>query len=632
MANFYGKYPVVGAGTSVTTIDGISGAVTLVGGTGITITDNAPMAGSITIASSSSGDVTIGAFGSTPNANGLSISGSQVLNMQPADSTHPGGISVADWNTFNNKQSALTFGNLTDVGTDGITIGSGTGAVIGSGTTISQHVADATHNGYLSSADWSTFNSKQASGSYITSLTGGVTASGPGSAAATVVTNANLTGPITSVGNATALAAQTGTGSVFVVQNTPTLTTPVIGAATGTSLSVSGQLTSTVSTGTAPLVVSSTTQVANLNAATAGSATTATTAINATNTAITDDTATNATMFPTWVTANTGNLPQKVSSTKLTFNPSTAALTTTTFVGALTGTASGNTTYTASNHGVVVSSSTNAMTVIGADSSTTKVLTSGGSSADPSWTAVAGTSFATQTAGTFFSGPQSGSAATPTFKALQTPVITRYTSSSGIHTLSAGVLYIKVTVVGAGAGGGSSGTGSWGASTGGGNTTWSIHSGAAILTGTGGSGGGQSSGAAGGATTVVSGTVIIRSTGGSGSGSQYEAASATCQPSGGSGGSSLHGLGGGGGYYAGAGLDGTGSGSGGGGGGNPNASASYTGAGGGAGGTVTCIFTSPAASYDYSIGAAGTGGTAGASGFAGGAGQSGLVLVEEFFQ
>ena len=37
---------------------------------------------------------------------------------------------------------------------------------------------------------------------------------------------------------------------------------------------------------------------------------------------ITDDTTTNATMYPTWVTAATGNLPIKVSSTKLTFNPS----------------------------------------------------------------------------------------------------------------------------------------------------------------------------------------------------------------------------------------------------------------------------------------------------------------------
>src|ERR1019366_481302 len=55
----------------------------------------------------------------------------------------------------------------------------------------------------------------------------------------TVATNANLTGPITSVGNATSVAAQTGTGSVFAMQASPTLTTPNIGAATGTSLVLS---------------------------------------------------------------------------------------------------------------------------------------------------------------------------------------------------------------------------------------------------------------------------------------------------------------------------------------------------------------------------------------------------------
>ena len=59
-------------------------------------------------------------------------------------------------------------------------------------------------------------------------LTGGVTGSGTGSFAATVVTNADLTGVITSVGNATSIASQTGTGSTFVVSSSPTITTPVI--------------------------------------------------------------------------------------------------------------------------------------------------------------------------------------------------------------------------------------------------------------------------------------------------------------------------------------------------------------------------------------------------------------------
>lgn len=92
------------------------------------------------------------------------------VNIQTASGSQPGLLSSTDWSTFNNKQSSLTFGNLTDVGTDGLTVGSGTGAVIGSGTTLSQHVSDSTHNGYLSFIDWGVFNNKQdkSFGNYIT--------------------------------------------------------------------------------------------------------------------------------------------------------------------------------------------------------------------------------------------------------------------------------------------------------------------------------------------------------------------------------------------------------------------------------------------------------------------------------
>lgn len=54
--------------------------------------------------------------------------------------------------------------------------------------------------------------------------------------AGTVTTNANLTGVIISVGNATSIASQTGTGTKFVVDTSPTLITPNIGTATGTGL------------------------------------------------------------------------------------------------------------------------------------------------------------------------------------------------------------------------------------------------------------------------------------------------------------------------------------------------------------------------------------------------------------
>jgi hypothetical protein len=52
----------------------------------------------------------------------------------------------------------------------------------------------------------------------------------------TVLAPSNLTGPITSTGSATSIASQTGTGTKFVMDNTPTLITPVLGVATATSV------------------------------------------------------------------------------------------------------------------------------------------------------------------------------------------------------------------------------------------------------------------------------------------------------------------------------------------------------------------------------------------------------------
>jgi hypothetical protein len=104
-------------------------------------------------------------------------------------------------------------------------------------------------------------------------------------------------GSITGLGTgvATALAVNTGSAGAFVV-NGGALGTPssgtvtnltgtasiningTVGATTATTgafttVSASGAITSTVATGTAPFTVASTTQVANLNAATAGTAT-----------------------------------------------------------------------------------------------------------------------------------------------------------------------------------------------------------------------------------------------------------------------------------------------------------------------------------------------------------------------
>lgn len=149
---------------------------------------------------------------------------------------------------------------------------------------------DATHTGKLLNTDWVIFNAKQPAGSYITALTGDVSASGPGSSSATV----------NSVGGSSA---------------------------------------------------------ANIHSA---------------------ELAANA--------ATQANTPSTIVKRDGSGNFSAGTIT-----ASLTGTASGNTTYTANNHGVVISGSTNAMTVIAPDASTAKVLVSGGASADPTWALITNT-------------------------------------------------------------------------------------------------------------------------------------------------------------------------------------------------------------------------------------------------
>ena len=146
-----------------------------------------------------------------------------------------------------------------------------------------------------------------------TTGTGVVTALGvnTGSAGAFVVNGGALGTP--SSGTVTYL---TGTASINI-NGTVGATTASTGAFT--TVSATGVITSTLATGTAPFTVTSTTQVANLNAATAGTAT------NATNTGITAASS-GTTNYLTFVTATTGNLPQLVNSS-ITCNAATGAIT-----------------------------------------------------------------------------------------------------------------------------------------------------------------------------------------------------------------------------------------------------------------------------------------------------------------
>lgn len=65
----------------------------------------------------------------------------------------------------------ITTGNLTESTSSILTISGGTNAVVGAGTTIQVKQASASQSGYLSLTDWTTFNSKQPAGNYVTTDT-----------------------------------------------------------------------------------------------------------------------------------------------------------------------------------------------------------------------------------------------------------------------------------------------------------------------------------------------------------------------------------------------------------------------------------------------------------------------------
>jgi hypothetical protein len=155
------------------------------------------------------------------------------------------------------------------------------------------------------------------------------------------VSDTDTSGTVTTV----SVASSNGfAGTVATATSTPviTISTSVSGLIKGNGTSISAATAGTdYSSGTAALttgILKSTATTGALSIAVAADFptlnqnTTGTAAI-ATNVTVTDNTSLAATVYPTWVTANTGNLPPEVSSTKLSFNPSTGTLSSTVFAG-----------------------------------------------------------------------------------------------------------------------------------------------------------------------------------------------------------------------------------------------------------------------------------------------------------
>ena len=200
--------------------------------------------------------------------------------------------------------------------------------------------------------------------------------------AATVVTNANLTGVITSVGNATSIASQTGTGTKFVVDTSPTLITPDLGTPTA--------LVGTNITGTATaFTASNVTTNANLTGVITSSG-------NATSIASQTGTGTKFVVdtSPILITPDLGT-PTAVTLTSGTGLPLTTGVTGTLPIG------NGGTNLTTYATGdLLYASAANTLSKLTAGT-VNYVLTSGGAGVAPSWAAASGgvTTFSGSTTG-----------------------------------------------------------------------------------------------------------------------------------------------------------------------------------------------------------------------------------------
>ncbi len=243
----------------------------LTAGTGISITN---AASSITITNSSP-DQTVAISGTAP----VSVTGTYpnfTVSMTQSSGSVNGWLSSTDWTTFNSKQTAYT--NLTSIGSlanaTGWLYNNGTGTfsystptaadvgavptsrtisttaplagggALSSNLTLSMPAASGSQDGYLTSTDWTTFNSK-GSGT-VTSV------SGIGS-----VNGITLTGTVTSSGSLTLGGTLSGIGNAQLTNSSITVNGTSI--ALGASGTITANTTNALSAGTGLSFTSGTT-------------------------------------------------------------------------------------------------------------------------------------------------------------------------------------------------------------------------------------------------------------------------------------------------------------------------------------------------------------------------------------
>lgn len=157
-----------------------------------------------------------GAWVTAPTGTGAVVRATSPTLVTPALGTPTSGVAT----NLTGTAAGLTAGHVT-------TNANLTGPIasVGNATSITSQTGTGTKFVVDTSPVLVTPNLGTPSAAVLTNATG--TASGL--TAGNVTTNANLTGPIASVGNATSITSQTGTGTKFVVDTSPVLVTPNLG-------------------------------------------------------------------------------------------------------------------------------------------------------------------------------------------------------------------------------------------------------------------------------------------------------------------------------------------------------------------------------------------------------------------
>lgn len=264
-------------------------------------------------------------------------------------------INTKTWFVWNNGSAEEAFrlklsGNLTTVGAYPILITSTASTTLTlptSGTLATLSGSEALTNKSVNGVTLATGGSASL---FLNQQGNYVAASGGGGGDALTTQPLSQFAATTSAQLAGVISDETGTGSL-VFSNSPTLVTPNLGTPSAINLTnatsiPAGQLTGTIPSGVlGNSTVNIGTTAVLLNRASGALALTGITSIDgfAAAVTLTADNTTNATNYPLFANAATGNLSPR-TDTGFTYNPSTGVLTSTTFAGALSGNATTATT------------------------------------------------------------------------------------------------------------------------------------------------------------------------------------------------------------------------------------------------------------------------------------------------